>query len=35
MARGINKLSAILVNKLSSPGYYSDGGGPLLRISNT
>ena len=33
MARSINKLSAISVNKLSSPGYYGDGGGLLLRIS--
>jgi hypothetical protein len=26
MARTVNKLSVVLINKLSSPGYYGDGG---------
>lgn len=35
MPRSINKLSAISVKRLSSPGYFGDGGGLLLRISKT
>jgi integrase len=35
MGRPLNKLSAILVNKLSSPGHYGDGGGLWLQISGT
>ncbi|MDB5933338.1 MAG: hypothetical protein JWQ01_682, partial [Massilia sp.] len=31
MARSVNKLSAVLISKLSSPGYYGDGGGLWLR----
>jgi hypothetical protein len=33
MARGINRLSAIKVTKLSKPGRYADGGGLWLQIS--
>jgi hypothetical protein len=33
MARSVNKLSVVLINKLSSPGYYGDGGGLWLCIS--
>jgi hypothetical protein len=33
MARHVNKLSAILVAKLSSPGHYGDGNGLWLQIS--
>lgn len=33
MARSVNKLSVVLINKLSSPGYYGDGGGLWLRVS--
>jgi integrase len=35
MDRTFNKLSAILVSKLSSPGHYGDGGGLWLQISGT
>lgn len=35
MGRTLNKLSAILVSKLSSPGYYGDGGGLWLQISGS
>jgi integrase len=33
MARGINKLTAVKVNRLRIPGRYSDGGGLWLKIS--
>ncbi|MBG7547720.1 integrase arm-type DNA-binding domain-containing protein, partial [Pseudomonas aeruginosa] len=33
MARGINKLSALAVQKTKEPGYYGDGGGLWLQIS--
>jgi hypothetical protein len=33
MSRSVNKLSVVLINKLSSPGYYGDGGGLWLRVS--
>ena len=33
MARHIDRLSAILVKSLSSPGYYADGNGLLLQVS--
>ncbi|MFV7433501.1 tyrosine-type recombinase/integrase [Pseudomonas shirazica] len=33
MARGINKLSALAVQKAKEPGYYGDGGGLWLQIS--
>jgi hypothetical protein len=35
MARTINKLSVVLANKLSSPGYYGDGTGLWLLVSKT
>ncbi|UBM27085.1 integrase arm-type DNA-binding domain-containing protein [Pseudomonas sp. p1(2021b)] len=33
MARGINKLSALAVQKAKDPGYYGDGGGLWLQVS--
>jgi integrase len=33
MAQSVKKLSVVLANTLSSPGYYGDGGGLWLRIS--
>lgn len=33
MARSIGKLSALAVSKASDPGYYGDGGGLLLQVS--
>lgn len=33
MARGINKLSAVAVQRAKEPGYYGDGGGLWLQIS--
>jgi hypothetical protein len=33
MAGGINKLSAVAVQKAKEPGYYGDGGGLWLQIS--
>lgn len=33
MARGINKLSALTVQRAKEPGYYGDGGGLWLQIS--
>ncbi|MGE9762233.1 tyrosine-type recombinase/integrase [Pseudomonas sp. PDM20] len=33
MTRGINKLSALAVQKAKEPGYYGDGGGLWLQIS--
>lgn len=33
MARGIEKLSAMKVTRLSTPGYYGDGGGLYLQVS--
>ena len=33
MARRVDQLSAIVVKALSSPGYYSDGGGLVLQVS--
>jgi integrase len=33
MGRGLNKLTAMLVKKLTAAGYYGDGGGLWLRIS--
>jgi integrase len=33
MARTVNKLSAVLVAKLSAPGYYGDGRGLWLQVS--
>lgn len=33
MARGINKLSALAIQKAKEPGYYGDGGGLWLQIS--
>ena len=35
MARTVNKLSVVLANKLSSPGYYGDGTGLWLLVSKT
>lgn len=35
MAQSVKKLSVVLVNTLSSPGYYGDGGGLWLRISES
>jgi hypothetical protein len=35
MARTVNKLSVVLINKLSSPGYYGDGGGLWLLVSKS
>jgi integrase len=35
MARTVNKLSVALINKLSSPGYYGDGGGLSLLVSKS
>ena len=33
MAGGLNKLSAVAVQKAKEPGYYGDGGGLWLQIS--
>ena len=33
MAGGINKLSAVAVQKAKEPGYYGDGGGLWLQLS--
>jgi hypothetical protein len=35
MAQSVKKLSVVLVNTLSLPGYYGDGGGLWLRISRS
>jgi hypothetical protein len=35
MAGNVNKLSVVLINKLSSPRYYGDGGGLWLLVSKT
>jgi integrase len=35
MAQRVKKLSVVLANTLSSPGYYGDGGGLWLRISKS
>jgi hypothetical protein len=35
MASRINKLSAMLVNRVDKPGYYGDGGGLWLQVSAT
>ena len=35
MAHQVKKLSAILISKLNSPGYYGDGDGLWLQISGS
>lgn len=35
MAKGINKLSAVAVNKMTKAGYYGDGGGLWLQVSKS
>jgi integrase len=35
MGRGIEKLSALKVTRLSKPGYFGDGGGLYLQVSRT
>jgi hypothetical protein len=35
MARQVDRLSAILVKSLSSPGYYGDGNGLWLQVSSS
>jgi hypothetical protein len=35
MAKGINKLTAIAVNKMTKTGYYGDGGGLWLQVSKS
>lgn len=35
MARGISKLSAVMVSSEEQPGHYSDGGGLYLQVSES
>jgi hypothetical protein len=35
MARHVDKLSAMLVKSLSSPGYFADGNGLYLQVSSS